>query len=134
MTGRQVKLAMPQRAPVTTLVAVVAAYAAAIVLIWSVLFRLRVVGDIARSTRDLVQPTFLAAGVIVVVVGAVLLSSTTSLADLGLTRRDVPHALWVLLFVYAGVQLALVAVALVSGHGIHASARLLDDSRGLLIR
>jgi membrane protease YdiL (CAAX protease family) len=120
---------MPARAHTTTIVAVIVAYAIAIALIWSVLFRWSGLSILAHASAGLMQPTFVAALLIAALVGSVLFWSATPLDDLGLSARDLPRAVALLLGAYVAIQLGLVVAALVSGDGVHAGAALRDPNR-----
>jgi membrane protease YdiL (CAAX protease family) len=97
------------------LLAVTAALGGALTLIWCVLVRSRSASELVLASRGLVQPTLLSAGVVALMVVAVLVVSGVPLRELGLRRRDVPRALALLVVLYGALQLAIVVAVLVCG-------------------
>lgn len=119
--------ALPGRASTATVVGVIVAYTIAIAVIWRVLFQWPGLDAVVDATTGLIQPTFVAALLIAALVGSVLLAGSVSAEDAGLTTRDLPRALMVLIVVAAAVQLGLVVTALFAGAGLHAGLALHED-------
>ena len=121
-------LAAPSaRASIATIVGVIIALAISVAVIWSVLFRWSGLDVVRHATAGVIQPTFVAALVIFALVGAVMYAGSISLQDAGLALSDLRRALVVLLVVASGIQLGLVASALIADGELHAGPAIHDD-------
>ena len=121
-------LAAPQtRASIATIAGVIIALAISIAVIWGVLFRWSGLDVVRHETAGLIQPTFVAALVIFALVGTVLYAGSISLQDAGLAANDLRRALVVLVVVASGIQIGLIASAMISDGELHAGPALLDD-------
>jgi membrane protease YdiL (CAAX protease family) len=102
-----------------TIAALFVAYATALFVIWSWLVRWPGAHAVVAATRGVVALTLLLALVIVMMVGSVAIATGLTLADFGIRKESVREAGVVLLGGYCGVQIILLAVALLSGYGVH---------------
>jgi membrane protease YdiL (CAAX protease family) len=109
----------PRQVPGLTVAAVVVAYVAALFVIWAWLVRWPVAHAIVEATHSVVDLRLLLALVFVVFVGAVAFASRLTLADFAIRKDGLREGVVVLLAGYCGVQIVLLVVALLSGHGVH---------------
>ncbi|HEX5064275.1 MAG TPA: CPBP family intramembrane glutamic endopeptidase [Kofleriaceae bacterium] len=119
--------APPARASTATIVGVIIALAISVAVIWSVLFSWSGLDVVRHATAGLIQPAFVAALLVFALVGSVMYAGSVSVADAGLVASDLRRALVVLLVVASGIQIGLVAGALISDGELHAGPALNDD-------
>jgi len=119
--------APPARASTATIIGVIIALTISVVVIWSVLFRWSGLDVVRHATAGLIQPAFVAALLVFALVGSVMYAGSISFEDAGLVASDLRRALVVLLVVASGIQIGLVASAIISDGELHAGPALNDD-------